>query len=173
MTRHRDLRAREHRARIGAEPFRLRLAGRAEAHDAADQHVAAGEQQRRRSGERHPAHRIRLIRQGNAGVAAARNAGIAAAAGRYILPLDADNILHPEMLAETVAVLDAHPDVGVAYTDFQEFGDSNRVRRRPDFDLDLLCRYNLMENTSLFRREAWLTTGGYNSNMAGGLEDWD
>ena len=89
------------------------------------------------------------------------------------MPLDADNVLHPEMLEETVAVLDAHPDVGVAYTDFEEFGDSNRVRRRPDFDLDLLCRYNLMENTSLFRREAWLATGGYNPNMAGGLEDWD
>jgi glycosyltransferase involved in cell wall biosynthesis len=116
--------------------------------------------------------RIRLVRQPNGGVARARNAGIEASAGRYILPLDADDVLQPDFLRETVAVLEAHPDVGVAYTDFLEFGGADRVRRRPDFDLDQLCRFNLMGNTSLFRRAAWQATGGYNPNLAG-LEDWD
>jgi glycosyltransferase involved in cell wall biosynthesis len=122
---------------------------------------------------RHAPARIRLVRQANSGVAGARNAGIAAAAGRYLLPLDADDLLHPEFLSETVAVLEAQPEVGVAYTDFQEFEGADRVRQRPSFDLDLLCRFNLMGNTSLFRREAWVATGGYNPNMAAGLEDWD
>ena len=45
--------------------------------------------------------RIRLIRQANGGLAAARNAGIAAARGRYILPLDADDRLAPLMLERT------------------------------------------------------------------------
>jgi glycosyltransferase involved in cell wall biosynthesis len=122
--------------------------------------------------ERHAPARIRLIRQVNGGVARARNAGIAASAGRYILPLDADDRLLPELLAETVAVLDAEPRVGVAYTDVRLFDGADEVLVRPEFDLDRLCEFNLLANTALFRREAWLATGGYDPKLAG-LEDWD
>jgi glycosyltransferase involved in cell wall biosynthesis len=121
---------------------------------------------------RYAPSRIRLVRQANGGVARARNAGIAAAAGRYILPFDADDRLHPELLAETVRVLDAEPDVGVAYTDFQFFGASDEVRVRPEYDLERLCEFNLLANSALFRRDAWLETGGYDPKLAG-LEDWD
>ena len=41
---------------------------------------------------------IRLINQENKGLAEARNAGIKASKGKYILPLDADDLIHPEML---------------------------------------------------------------------------
>jgi glycosyltransferase involved in cell wall biosynthesis len=121
----------------------------------------------------HGERRISLVRQANGGVARARNAGIEASRGRYILPLDADDRLHPELLADTVRVLDVDPAVGIAYTDFQFFEGADDVLIRPEYSLDRLCEINLMADTSLFRREAWVAAGGYNPNMAGGLEDWD
>ena len=61
--------------------------------------------------------RVRIRRQPNRGVAAARNAGFAASspASRYLLFLDADDLLDPAMLATAVGYLDAHSGVGLLH----------------------------------------------------------
>jgi hypothetical protein len=123
--------------------------------------------------DRFASRRIALIRQANAGVSAARNAGIAATRGRFILPLDADDRLDPEMLAACVAELDARPDAGIVYTDVVRFGASERVAQLPEFDADLLCAVNPLPYCAMFRRGVWDAVGGYNPNMAEGYEDWD
>jgi glycosyltransferase involved in cell wall biosynthesis len=51
--------------------------------------------------------RFSVIRQENAGVAAARNRGLAEARGRYLANLDADDLWRPQFLARTVAALEA------------------------------------------------------------------
>lgn len=122
--------------------------------------------------ERHGA-RIRLVQQRNGGVARARNTGIAASRGRFILALDADDRLHPEMLTETVRLLNEHPETGVAYVDYQLFGAVERTVPVPEFDFDGLFRGNHIVATALFRRGAWEASGGYNPNMTAGLEDWE
>jgi glycosyltransferase involved in cell wall biosynthesis len=121
----------------------------------------------------HPDRRIRRLGQANAGLAAARNAGIAASTGQYILPLDADDVLMPEMLAKTVALLDAEPRLAIAYTDQRQFGAVSRVVRTADWDTDLQRRRNLFAATALFRREVWDAVGGYDPAMRRGYEDWD
>lgn len=59
--------------------------------------------------------RIRVITQGPQGVAAAFNAGIAAARGEFVARMDADDAAHPERLAEQAAFLaaPANRDIGV------------------------------------------------------------
>jgi glycosyltransferase involved in cell wall biosynthesis len=69
--------------------------------------------------ERHLAAepRLSLLRQSNAGVAAARNAGYRAAApeSRYLLFLDHDDRLEPEALERMVTYLEERPAVGAVY----------------------------------------------------------
>ncbi|MES2209897.1 MAG: glycosyltransferase family A protein [Chloroflexota bacterium] len=120
-----------------------------------------------------PESRIQLLRQENRGLAGARNAGIAKSTGRFILPLDADDMLEPTMLARTVDLLMVHPEVGIAYTDLRRFGAEDRVESAADFDPDLIAEANQLNYCSLFRRGIWCAARGYNPNMVYGYEDWD
>ncbi len=52
--------------------------------------------------------RIRVLRQPNQGVSAARNAGLAAAQGRYVMFLDGDDLLHPTALERLFGALEGH-----------------------------------------------------------------
>lgn len=73
--------------------------------------------------------RIRLLRQANAGVAAARNTGLAAARGRCIAFLDSDDAWQPHFLALTLGFLQAHPEATWVATSFeQDRGDGRPVR---------------------------------------------
>ncbi len=122
----------------------------------------------------HPDRRIRLIRQENRGLAEARNAGIRVARAPYILPLDADDMLEPEMLAQTVAALDAHPEVGFVYTDVRRFGAENNILRTQPYSLNRLRFQNMMMPATLFRRRAWEQVGGFRMvKPVQGCEDWD
>lgn len=59
--------------------------------------------------------RLRVIRQANSGVSAARNAGILAARGEFVHFLDADDILMPTKLEASLKIVDSDPEIGVVY----------------------------------------------------------
>ena len=121
----------------------------------------------------HSERAIRVIDQANAGLAEARNAGVAAARGAYILPLDADDMLDPEMLEKCCEILESDPSVSIVYTDRADFGAAQRIVRAAEFDFETLLRSNHLSYCSLYRRELWEEVGGYNPNMIWGYEDWD
>lgn len=62
---------------------------------------------------------IRVITQRNAGVSAARNAGLAAASGDYIQYLDHDDILAPDAVERRIDALE-RTDADVAYSGWRE-----------------------------------------------------
>lgn len=57
--------------------------------------------------------RIRVLRQDNRGLSAARNTALAHATGDYVVYLDDDNVLHPHWLRGVVTAFDRHPDADV------------------------------------------------------------
>jgi hypothetical protein len=122
--------------------------------------------------EQHPQRRIRLLSQPNQGVSAARNNGIAASTGRYILPLDADDMISPNMLERTVALLDANHSLSIAYTDWQETGATSGVLQAGPWERISMCVGNRIPYCSLYRRGVWAVTGGYNTKQ-GLWEDYD
>lgn len=58
-----------------------------------------------------------VIRQPNRGVSAARNAGIAAASGRYIAFLDSDDLWLPQKLTRQVQFFNLHPEALICQTE--------------------------------------------------------
>ncbi|MGB0061027.1 glycosyltransferase family 2 protein [Candidatus Binatus sp.] len=71
--------------------------------------------------------RTRVIDQKNRGVAAARNAGISAAAGEYIALLDADDTWTGQILQKTVALLDKNPQCVAVFSDGMEVDGAGGV----------------------------------------------
>ncbi len=67
------------------------------------------------------APRVRGLRQANGGLAAARNAGCAAATGTFIALLDADDLCEPERIGAQAQFMAGRPDVVLSGTEFSAF----------------------------------------------------
>jgi predicted O-linked N-acetylglucosamine transferase (SPINDLY family)/glycosyltransferase involved in cell wall biosynthesis len=118
-------------------------------------------------------YRIALVGQKNGGLSSARNAGIEASSGQYILCLDADDKIGSDFLQDSVMILQENPEVGFVYTDVQYFGSRTDIISYGDFNPAGFLRNNQATATSMFRREIFDSVGGYKEVMNGGLEDWE
>jgi glycosyltransferase involved in cell wall biosynthesis len=118
---------------------------------------------------------VRLLRtETNLGPAGARDLGIRASSGTYVLPLDADDILAPDFVAKAVRVLEGEPAAGVCYCKLQAFGAGGWTwEPPPGWSLRELLAGARVPSCSLFRRACWEQVGGYGAEMRLGYEDWD
>lgn len=117
--------------------------------------------------------RTRIIRQDNAGPAAARNRAVAAAVGEFILPLDADDRIDATYVEKAISVLNSRADVGVVYCRAMKFGAEQGPWCLPTYNLRELVIDNVIFVTAMYRRADWEMVGGYSEVLRNGVEDYD
>ncbi|HUE76455.1 MAG TPA: glycosyltransferase, partial [Longimicrobiales bacterium] len=126
--------------------------------------------------------RVRVLRQENRGLAAARNAGLAAAGGELIQFLDADDVLLDRKLEKQVALLGRAPRLDVAYCDYAFFADGRPEHRWPSGHepppadsqplLHLIRGNTIAVHAALSRRVRIQEIGGFDESL-GACEDLD
>jgi len=115
---------------------------------------------------------VRLVHQENRGLPGARNTGLRAARGDYVLPLDCDDWLAPTFLEKAIAALEATPDRAYAFAHIVLEGAETGVLKKT---------YNFFEQLFLnhvpycicIRKDVWQRVGGYDESMRWGCEDWE
>lgn len=117
--------------------------------------------------------RYKYIDKKNEGPSIARNVAISVSDGKYILPLDSDDLIAPSYVEKAVEYLEKHPSTTLVYCRARYFGDSDEEWLLPEYEYDQLLFANQIFCSCVYRRSDYEKTGGYNTNMKQGLEDWD
>lgn len=115
----------------------------------------------------------RVIHTSNLGLASARNTGIMASSGKFILPLDADDKISKYYLDKAYEILIRESDIGILYCEAKLFGKKWGKWNLPEYSLNKILLKNMIFASSFFKKEDWQRVGGYKSNMISGWEDWD
>lgn len=117
--------------------------------------------------------RFRKITQTNQGLATTRNNGIRAAKGQFILPLDGDDKIGPEYLELAEKEFRNDPTIKLVYAEAKFFGTKDEHWPLPPYDYTRLLFVNCIYCSAIFRRDDYLKTEGYDTNMRHGYEDWE
>jgi glycosyltransferase involved in cell wall biosynthesis len=126
--------------------------------------------------------RITLLRQANAGAAAARNTGLAAATAEWVAFLDADDRWLPDFLSKQMAFLEARPDVDLVWADATIVGDTPAAGRTfmsmcpsngaVTLENLLAQTCNVLTSTVVVRRDRVMAVGGFDTALRRG-QDFD
>lgn len=121
--------------------------------------------------------RVRLVRQDNAGYIGGLEAAVAHTTGRWVVPLDSDDQVVPELVARVRALEARFPDAVALACDAHLFSDEHDEPIGFGYDRGIgakptpkqgeaLTRHHLFAGRTPYyggavRREAWLDIGGY------------
>lgn len=114
---------------------------------------------------------VKIIEKENGGLSSARNAGIEAATGEYIISFDSDDIMRPDCIKEHLKLADEN---SIVTCGLMAFGTESYTARPRVATIEILLKTNCIYSNSLFSRKMWEEVGGFDESkiMRKGLEDW-
>ena len=117
--------------------------------------------------------RIKVLKTKRLGPSGARNEGIRNSNGKYILPLDSDDLIDKTYIEKAVNIMEEREDVGIVYCKAELFGEINGPWELPKYDIKNMLVDNVIFVTSIFRKADWELVGGFDTDYIYGLEDYD
>lgn len=116
-----------------------------------------------------------LITQDNKGVSAARNNGINAATGEYMLILDSDDFFEPRFCEQAVQLIEQDMDVKIVTCYSKWFNNPRdfKIFKPTGGNIEDGIMNNVAMGSSMFRKNDWIQAAGYDVNMQKGYEDWE
>jgi O-antigen biosynthesis protein len=120
--------------------------------------------------------RIRLIcRRENGNISAASNSALELATGDFTALVDHDDLLAPQALYEVAAVLAAHPDTDIVFSDEDQIDHSGRRSLpyfKPGWNPELMLQHNLISHFAAYRSELVRRVDGFRIGLEGS-QDYD
>ncbi|WP_370479366.1 glycosyltransferase [Tamlana flava] len=117
----------------------------------------------------------KLITQENQGQSTARNEGIKATKGQYILVLDSDDYFEPTFCEKAMLLFEQDDSIKII--------TSNVMRLFPNGEKELFkpcggtiknfIKFNCATGSAMFKKSDWQSVGGYDEAMRQGFEDWE
>lgn len=118
-------------------------------------------------------NKIRLIRQENQGVVTARNNAIKQAKGKYIYPLDADDIVHRDVLRKSFEAIESGKGDIISCNVMLFSQNEQKPMSLPTPKKINMVKQNCLVNSALYRKSDFEKCGGYDKAFDKGWEDYD
>ena len=122
---------------------------------------------------------VRLVRQQNAGVSAARNKAISLASGRWVALLDGDDRWCEDYLLTMAQLIERYPDCGAYGSAFYVdnggelvVADTPKSEGVVDFFEESMSRYVLIPSAAILRRDLIVELGGFPEGMRMGEDQF-
>jgi glycosyltransferase involved in cell wall biosynthesis len=117
----------------------------------------------------------KLITQENKGQSTARNAGIEASKGDYILVLDSDDYFEPTFCEKAFAIFKNNSNCKLVSCQANLISENSKISlyKPVGGSIDNFLFSNAALGTSMFKKEDWNSCGRYDETMRKGLEDWE
>lgn len=117
--------------------------------------------------------RFKYLYKENGGLADARNKGVEQAIGKWIFPLDSDDLLADDLLERAVEAIQNNVNVGIVYSRAEYIEGKVGEWKLPKYSFELILRHNIIMSAALYEREDWVLVGGYDTKLIYGWEDWE
>lgn len=106
------------------------------------------------------------VPEGKTGLSAARNTALKYVDSIYVLPLDADDLIHKTFIEKAVTILDADPETKICGSWTKYFGLKHSIYRPETYSLEkFILRQCNFPVTCLFRLKDWEKCGGYDESL--------